>query len=498
MSYDEFFEHIWFDMLESNSLPNSVSTKMLGLMESTTQDQTGETAENHFTASKSRASANSDKVFLLVISISGVISVSTQAISHLISEIMSPTANEVDTKVKSKVEKRDSDIRKQSSPATSQHSNPEGSLRSSHDAEGTVPRPEDEPSKSRPRPTAENPSERVSERVRSKDGGHPLRKESTLQRISEYTHFHADGRPIDEEFELVESIYPGEPVWIEVNKGCDTRQTSMDQQRSKGFILEQSGLPQEVVHEGKNLELLIRDVIQCTREIVEIANDRLRRQRPLASQALVLYLWSMKIVHRALLQMQHIQRACGGLLPCCLMNDWQDSILGHLADDYEKAKIAMRLCIESSKSSECSWVTTGGNLNDHAMASPAAPRPDRIAYDTAIRSARDAATRELLYGSGESVKDTKVLYQRAILLLCSLMLDGRGSARDMEILSMYSEMLVERIELLAAKGEGRGADGMAELVRRCSTVGRLWSDNMLRGAPSYTTRSFMGRAGPVP
>eukprot|EP00960_Hanusia_phi_P067833 766714-Hanusia_phi.AAC.3 len=484
MSYDEFFDHIWFDILECNTLPTSVSTKMLGLMESTTQDQIGETAENHFTASKSRSSVSSEK-----------------AISHLISEIMSPTANEVDTAMKPNVDQEVFARAGETPSVRNAHVTSENSSRTRHHAGESVPRPEEETLESRQRHSMEDSNERVSERVRSKEGGLSARKENTLQRISEHPHFHPDGRPMDEEFELVDSIYPGEPVWIDVKKGYDAPESVMESQRSKGFILEQSGLPQEVVHEGKNLELLISDVIQCSREIVEIANDRLRRQRPLASQALVLYLWSMKIVHRALQQMQHIQRACGGLLPCCLMSDWQNSILGHLADDYEKAKIAMRLCIESSKSSECCWVTSGGNLNDHAMASPAAPRPDRIAYDTAIRSARDAATRELLYSSSETGRDTRALYQRAILLLCSLMLDGRGSARDMEILSMYSEMLVERVELLAAQGgkaEGRGADGLAELVTRCSTVGRLWSDNILRGTQSYSTRSFMGRAAPVP
>jgi hypothetical protein len=49
------------------------------------------------------------------------------------------------------------------------------------------------------------------------------------------------------------------------------------------------------------MDELMSDVVMCTREVVALANDRLREEgggNGHASQALVLYLWSLRKLHR--------------------------------------------------------------------------------------------------------------------------------------------------------------------------------------------------------
>ena len=104
----------------------------------------------------------------------------------------------------------------------------------------------------------------------------------------------------------------------------------------EGEALEQAlmrqGLPREVVVEGVGLASLVSDLVDASREVVALGNHCLRgggqeggKEEPAC--ALVLYVWSMKMVHRGLLQAQVVDRRCGGMLPKDLVRDWQVPLL---------------------------------------------------------------------------------------------------------------------------------------------------------------------------
>ena len=104
----------------------------------------------------------------------------------------------------------------------------------------------------------------------------------------------------------------------------------------EGEALEQAlmrqGLPREVVVEGVGLSSLVSDLVDASREVVALGNHCLRgggqeggKEEPAC--ALVLYVWSMKMVHRGLLQAQVVDRRCGGMLPKDLVRDWQVPLL---------------------------------------------------------------------------------------------------------------------------------------------------------------------------
>jgi hypothetical protein len=242
------------------------------------------------------------------------------------------------------------------------------------------------------------------------------------------------------------------------------------------------------------MEELVEDVIETTREVIALGNDELRGISALPSHALVLYLWSLKLLYRTFLQSQQVQSRCCGLLPKHVVADWQGRLSWYLVDDFEKARLALRLSIQlSSSSSDQAWVTEGGMLNDKVISSPAAPRPQRLAYDAARKYAREAASAEILSNGvvgSDDVAENRVLYRRASLLLCAVMLDWDAPPKDLAAVSLYGQLTARRLEELkshsrpASAGGGAEGDGdtISVRVERCSRQNRLWAVERPGGA----------------
>jgi serine/threonine protein kinase len=240
-------------------------------------------------------------------------------------------------------------------------------------------------------------------------------------------------------------------------------------------------LPQEVANVARNTENLISDVVVCTREVVELANDKLREKPALASQALVLYLWSLRLLHRALSHLQELQNTLGGLLPAKLVSTWQLTLRSHLNDDFCKAKLAMRMSVETSLNTDAPWINSLGQVNHKALNQAVAPSAERIAYATALNCARSAAANEMLFGLPWI--EAKVMYRRALLLICALLLEAHSPMEDTKTLVSFAKMFASRLVFVPDQGQGGGLhDNLMDLLsvaERCCRSSRLHNSTPL-------------------
>jgi serine/threonine protein kinase len=239
-------------------------------------------------------------------------------------------------------------------------------------------------------------------------------------------------------------------------------------------------LPLEVANVARNTENLISDVVVCTREVVELANDKLREKPALASQALVLYLWSLRLLHRALSHLHELQNSLGGLLPAKLVSTWQLTLRSHLNDDFCKAKLAMRMSVETSLNTDAPWINTLGQVNHKALNQAVAPSAERIAYATALNCARSAAANEMLFGLPWI--EAKAMYRRALLLMCSLLLEENSPMEERKSLVSFAKMFASRLVFVPDRGQGGLHDNLHELLtvaERCCRSSRLNSSTPL-------------------
>lgn len=245
-------------------------------------------------------------------------------------------------------------------------------------------------------------------------------------------------------------------------------------------------LPGEVAEVAMTMNTLICDVVVCTREVVGLANDRLREEGGgLASQALVLYLWSLRILHRTLGQLHDVEARCGGMLPAKLTSEWHDLVRGHLNDDFCKAKLALRMGVEASLQSDAPWIDSAGQVNRLALGCAVAPMAERIAWDTAMMLGRTAASGEVLYGI--KFDEARGMYRRALLLVCALMLDAGGVSKreDHRVFADYASAFTERLcsgPPSPMEGEDSTRD-VVDVAARCARGPRLpWAPLQHRGA----------------
>ncbi|KAJ1492000.1 hypothetical protein T484DRAFT_1932228 [Baffinella frigidus] len=309
------------------------------------------------------------------------------------------------------------------------------------------------------------------------------------------------GASQDDGFEMLDDSSKGEPVWVMDDLPSEGARRSPGRPGSggrpgggggSGLAAIKRSLPQEVVAELLDTECLILDVIRCTREVVALGNERLRGEaggaggrgaaaEPLPAQALVLYFWSLRLLLGALSQLRELKSRWmkgGWAVPEKLVADWRSSLVSHLTDDYNKAKLAMRMGISTSQGTECPWVTSGGGVNEWAVAKPATPSAQHITYLTAVRGARTAACGQKLFGL--EAEEAQGSYWRSLLLLCALMLDLPATSSDRKPLEALASLLAPRVpsppDPCTPSTPGVPKVSLSEaLVRRCARGGRFWA-----------------------
>jgi hypothetical protein len=317
------------------------------------------------------------------------------------------------------------------------------------------------------------------------------------------------GADYDEGFEMLDDSggaagegAQGEPVWVmddvvatearrhSASGGAAARRAAA----GYGLAAIKRALPVEVVGELLDTECLVLDVIRCTRQLVELGNERLRGEgaprpvggaaaagQPQPAQALALYLWSLRLLLAALAQLRELREgwARGGwAVPEQLLGDWRASLASYIADDHCKAKLAMRMGVRASQGTDYPWVTAAGEANQWAMDKPATPSAQCLAYLAAVRAAREAASNQILLSLG--AEEAQGCFRRALLLLCALMLDLPATSSDRVPLLALASLLLPCVpsppDPCSPSAPGQPAVALTEgLVGRCARGGRFWA-----------------------